>query len=163
MPLEQTANGLVIETVAEVVADLNVKFKDPDTGFGADTNTQPNSGLGVMIGIFSEKIAQLQSALQLTQSEFSGDATGTNLVVISELTGTFQNGERQSISDSGSIVGTPATSVPNLSQIRNTVTQEVWNIVDGPYVIGGFGSVLCNMQAVLGGEARFEAATPSPT
>lgn len=159
MPLEQTENGLVIQTVQEVVDDFNTDFKDPDTGFGADTNTQPNSGLGIIIGIMSERIVLLQQMIQTTQTEFSGDATGVNLDVISELTGTFRNGERQSRSDSGNIIGTPSTSVPNLSQIRNTTTQEVWNIVDGPYIIGGFGSVLCNMQAVLGGEARFEAAT----
>ena len=159
MPLEQTANGLIIQTVQEIVDEFNVDFKDPDTGFGADANTRPNSGLGILIGVVSERIALLQQAIQHNQSEFSGDATGVDLDVVSELTGTFRNGERQSVSQSGNIIGTPATNVPDLSQIRNTTTQEVWNITDGPYVIGGFGSVLCNMQAVEGGEARFEAAT----
>jgi len=107
----------------------------------------------------SERIALLQQNAQALQTQFSGEATGVNLDVVSELTGTFRKGERQSLSQSGNIVGTPATNIPDLSQVRNTVTQEVWEIVSGPYVIGGFGSVLCNLQAVDGGPKTFEAAT----
>lgn len=159
MPLEQTLEGLIIQTLQEIVVEFEVAFKDPDLGFGADTNTRPNSGIGIQIGIISERFAKLQQTAQGIQTQFSGDATGVQLDVISEITGTFRNGARQSIATVGNIIGTPATNIPNLSQVRNTTTQEIWNITDGPYVIGGFGSVLCNMQAVLGGEARFEAAT----
>ena len=54
MAFEQTANGLNIQSLAELIAEFEGEFRDPVTGWGAGAQLAPNSAFGQIIGIISE-------------------------------------------------------------------------------------------------------------
>jgi len=160
MGFEQTVTGLQIQPLDEIVAELIAAHQDPSSGWGADVNVRPNSGFGQLINILAEREALNQQLVQLQQSGFDANtAFGTDLDVLAELTGTFRADAEASISGSGLITGTPGTNVPDLSEIRNTGTDEVWRVVGGPYVIGGGGTIPCALQALETGDKVFSTGT----
>lgn len=160
MPLQQTASGIQIESLQEVVVGFEDDHRDPTVGFGAGASVRPNTAFGQWIGIMSERIALLQQQLQQIQSQFDpNEATGVELDVLCELTATTRKDEDQSVSTSGRIVGLDTTVIPNLSQVRNVGTSDVWEIIGGPYVIPVSGIINCTMRAIDSGAIEFLSAT----
>lgn len=160
MPFQQTPDGLQIESLAEIIAGFEADFRDPVKGWGADASVAPNTGFGQFIGIMSERIANLQALVQGIQTEFDpSEATNVDLDVIASYTATLRRGADQSLSTSGLITGTPTTNVPDLSRVRNVTTSDIWEVVGGPYVIGGGGTVACSLRAQESGPKEFFAGT----
>ena len=160
MPLQQTPSGLQIESLQEIVAGFEADFQDPTTGFGADAPVAPNTVFGQFIGIMSERFATLEQLAQKIQSGFDPNfAAGTDLDVLCEITGTERGDERQSESAEAVITGTPATNILDLSEVQNATTEDIWQIINGPYVIGGGGTVTCTIRARDPGPLTFSATT----
>lgn len=162
MPLQQTVDGLQIEPVDEIVAQFQTDFREPVTGFGAGTKVGPNTAFGQIIGTISERLALIEQALQVTQSNFDSNAApGVQLDTISELTDTFRRGVDQSASGSGVITGTPGTVVPDGARIQNDNTGDIWEIAGGmpSYAIPAGGTINVSLLAQQPGPLTFLTAT----
>ncbi len=162
MEFEQTPDGLTIESLQEIIAGFEEDFKDPDpnVGWGPDAQVAPNTGFGQLIGIVSERIALLQQLVQDIQSSFDADeAVGADLDTLSQLTATVRKGADQSLSTAGQINGVDTTVVPDLSRVRNVGTSDIWEIVNGPYVIPPAGLIACTLRAQEAGAREFSVGT----
>lgn len=162
MPLQQTAEGLQIQPVDEIVQDLREDFRDPTKGFGAGAKVLPNTGFGQIIQIWAEREALWQQLLQTRQLAFDpNSAEGTDLDVLSELTGTTRRDDTASASGAGQIQGTPGTVVPDGSRVQNVETGDIWEIAGGDpsYTIDPGGVVNCSIIAQETGPLEFAAST----
>lgn len=160
MPFQQTVSGLQIQPLSEIVSDLETDFREPTTGFGAGAQVAPNTPFGQLIGIWSEREALTQQLAQKTQSQFDPEeAEGIELDVISGYTKTIRRGEDQSTSDNGQVTGTVSTVVPTGARVQDSVTGEIWELTDGPYVIPAGGFIAASMIAQNPGPLEFLATT----
>jgi len=162
MPLEQTADGLQIQPVEEIISETQTAFRDPATGFGAGVRVEPNTGFGQFIATESEREALLQQNLQRIQSKFDpATAEGTDLDVICGYTATIRRGETQSASGSGYLTGTPGTVIPEGNRVQNVETGDIWTIAGGApgYTIPGGGGIACSLLAQETGPITFLTAT----
>ncbi len=158
MALELTTTGLTIQSLAEIKTELEDAFR---ASFGENTVVEADSVFGQIIGIMAEREALLQQLLLAVLSSFNpNNATGISLDALSALTATFRKSATNSKSASGLASGTPATVIVDGSQVRLIQTNDLWEVVDGPFVIGGGGTVAVTIQAVETGPKVFNT-TPS--
>lgn len=160
MPLELQASGLATQGIAEIKSELETTFRDT---FGENVNVTPNSVFGQQIGIAAEREALIQAQiLAVYQSIDPDNATGVTLDQRAALTGTQRNPARKSKSSSFQANGTDTTEITNGSRIELLQTQEVWVVVDGPYVIGSVstGLVALTCEAEETGPKTFQT-TPT--
>lgn len=146
MSLTLDANGLTIETLAEIKAALETACKD---AFGENVDLSASEPLGQIIGILAEREAAAQQALQKTYAAFDpGSAVGVQLDRIAGLTGSQRNPATYSTSV-GEIAGAAGTLIDTTTDkiVRLIQTQDEWTITGGPYTIGGGGTVACTIQA----------------
>lgn len=143
MAFEQTTAGLSIQTIAEIIGELEVSHR---TLFGLDVALGPESVFGREIGLWAEREALIQSKSQGIQSQFSKrGAEGTNLDSIIELFGATRLSTSKSKSNAGRVDGVASTLVLNNSTVTQDSTGQIWTVVDGPdtgdtgYLIGGGG------------------------
>jgi uncharacterized phage protein gp47/JayE len=109
VPLELTDQGLSIQSVDEIRTELGTSFR---TAYGNSLRVDEKSRAGKLIGIFSEREALVQEALEAVYHATDPDAaTGQALVAICALTGTNQEPASASASpvilcgDDGTVVG----------------------------------------------------------
>lgn len=108
MPFGVTAAGFVKKTLLDLKAELEGAWK---ATFGASINLDPRSRNGQVIGIFSERLADVWDLGQALDAAFDPDrAAGVQLDNLSALTGTV----REPATKSTAIVyatGTPGTII----------------------------------------------------
>lgn len=146
MAFEVTSAGLNIQTIAEIKAEAEQSYRSQ---YGNDVDVSPGSVFSKQIGTYVEREALIQQLVQRIVAGFSRDgAEGVDLDAITYLFGSVRNPATQSKSVSGRCTGTPATFIPNGSQVNQTTPGTTWTIVDGVdgappygYTIGGGGDV----------------------
>lgn len=114
-----TTTGFVPKTLQIVRDEINALLR---AAFGASIKLHNKSGLGQIVGIFSEPIAQLWALGEAINSQQDPDkATGTGLEAVSVLTGTFRPAATYSTVNVV-LTGVPTTPVPATNKIRTDST-----------------------------------------
>lgn len=94
MPIEFDATGLKIQSLAEIKAELQQDYRDE---FGTGFNVDDDSLSGKEIGIYSEREALLQEAVQFAySSNYRSSSQGVNLDFNLEITGHARQGATKS-------------------------------------------------------------------
>lgn len=158
MSLELTTSGLTIQSLAEIRSELEDSYR---VAYGDNTVVSEDSVFGQQIGITAEREALLQQRLaEVFASNNPNSAAGVSLDVLAALTNTERKGPVASKSTAGLVTGTPATVITNDSQVRLIQTQDLWNVVDGPYTIPGGGTIAITIEGAETGAQTF-VTTPS--
>lgn len=149
MPAILTAAGLQIQTVDEVFAEIVARAR---TAFGANVNVALQSVFGNLLRILAEfEAAEQETLLAVYQSMDARLADGDALVRLAAYAGTLPRAASRSVITAAQFNGTPATAITNGRRVRLNQTQSVWEVIGGPYVIGGGGTVVGSVQAQLVG------------
>lgn len=161
MPFELTASGLSIQSLEEIKGELEVDFR---TAFGQNVDLDADSPFGQLIGIWAEREAHVQQVTLLVHNQNNPNtAIGTSLDAEASITATFRKDATKSLSASGLVTGTPATVVDDTESVRLVQTGDLWNIVGGPYVIPGGGSIAVSIEADETGPKVFQTTDPVDT
>ncbi len=138
MPFAQTTTGLVIQDIAEIIAEYNASYR---LKFGADVSLGVDSVFGKQIGIAAEREALIQAESQSKQAGFDRNtAQAAALDGVSGLTGSDRRGASQSISTAGRCTGTDTTIVLNGSTvIQQNAVLDTWTVVNGTDGVSPFG------------------------
>lgn len=159
MPLEFTESGLQTQGLAEIVSKTNVSMIDK---LGLDVAPEPDEVLGVLIGENSEREALVQFNLQALNASFDARfATGVSLDRVANYTATKRKPATKSKSTSFLARGTPATAIIDDSRFQLLQTTDVWEVVDGPFVIVAGGDAIFSVTDELG-IARFNFLSAVP-
>ena len=157
MSLELTETGLTIQPLAEIKAELEAAYRE---AYGTNTVVAEDSVFGQQISIQAEREALLQQLVALVFASNNPDsAVGVALDTLASLTATFRKGATASKSQ-GLVTGTPGTIITNGSQVRLIQTQELWNVVEGPFEIDVGGTVSVTIEGAATGAQTF-LTTPS--
>lgn len=157
MSLELTTSGLTIQSLQEIRTELEASYR---AAYGENTVVADDSVFGLQIGIHAEREALIQQLLALVfASNNPNSAAGVALDVLSALTNTVRKGPVASKS-TGLATGVAATVISNGKQVRLIQTQDLWNVVDGPYTIPGGGSITIAIEGAEAGAQTF-VTTPS--
>lgn len=152
MSLELTETGLTTQPLAEIEAELQAAYR---VEFGQNTAVGADTVFGQFISIASEREALLQQMIALVFASNNPDsAFGTALDTLCSLTATFRKGATASKSQ-GLVTGTPGTEIANGSQVRLIQTQELWNVVEGPFTIGAGETVVVTIEGAVTGAQTF--------
>lgn len=159
MALLLDENGLTIQTLDEIKAEIEQSFRDT---FGDNVNVAPSSVFGQIIGIFAEREAKVQATLAANHSSFDpATAPGVHLDSRAGLTGSVRKTATPSTA-AGSAKGTDSTVIPNGAVVRLLQTGSLWDVIGGPYTIGdtAAGEVDVTIQSQETGE--IQALTTGP-
>lgn len=153
MPFALTATGLQTQSLLEIKTELETSYR---AAFGNNVDVTEESVFGQIIGIDSEREALAQAVvLDDYTTRNPNAATGVPLDNISAITNTQRKGATQSKSSSFLATGTAATSITNGSTFQLIQTEDVWVVVDGPFLIDGGGTVVVTAQAQETGPKTF--------
>jgi len=159
MPLQISATGIQIQDLEEIIGEYNTLMQ---AEFGVLFKVGSGSVAGKVIGIAAEREALLQQLLLNIVTVLDPDnATGALLDILSGITNTERQEETKSKSENFLLTGTPATNIPNGKQFKNATTEDVWVIADGPYVIGGGGTIAATAEAAEFGALTFVTSGPA--
>lgn len=158
MPFAITPTGLNVQSVAEIISELNDDFR---SRFGANTDLEPDSVLGNLPAAWAEREANLQQlGNDILQSFDPRFATGVTLDARAALTATFRKPATKSKSTSFLATGVATTIITNGSRFQLIQTGDEWEVVDGPFTIAGGGTIAVTAQAVLTGARTFLTSGP---
>lgn len=114
-----TEDGFVNKPLPVVRDEVNASLRD---AFGSSIDLSDRSVLGILVGIFAERIALLWDLLEtITTAQDPSKATGFLLEAIAALTGTLKPKATQSTATL-TLTGTPVTLVPALSRAATAGT-----------------------------------------
>lgn len=120
-----TDEGFEAETVDTIKTAIEQELQ---TRFGASFNVRPTSVAGIVIGVMSQKLADLWEAAEaIYNSQYPETAFGASLDQLGLLTGTQRDPARRSEVVCG-VTGTPGTIIPTGSRISNTDTGSFWRL-----------------------------------
>lgn len=85
-----TDDGLVIQTVDEIRAELVAAYTDPSTGVDPDLDTSDDSIFGRIIGLRAIRERSIQEQMLAVYTALGPDATGVSLTRVALLTGTVR-------------------------------------------------------------------------
>ncbi len=159
MALQQTPQGLEIETQAEIQAALEASHR---AQFGNEIQLDPSSVFGKQVGIWSEREALIQQELQDIQSGFDRNAAeGASLDAVVALFGSIRRGASASQSKGFRLFGVDTTVIADASLFTQDITGIVWSVINGPYTIGDVtpGQVDIEAQATTVGANVFSTAS----
>lgn len=137
--------GFVSKTTAEILEELEAEIK---TQLGAETNTEADSLMGVLLGIFADKLGELWEVAAATYASRDPDqGTGASLDNVSAITGTVRESATKSavvvtVTCSGPVNVTAGNFVGSVSgnpDARFTNAEAI--------VIGGAGDVDVDFEA----------------
>lgn len=138
------STGLTVQSYQEIFDELAAEFK---ASFGAGTRTELSSSFGQLIRIMALLEAQDQELLLLVHQSFDPRlATGATLDRQASLLGVTRIPEFEA-EVTGDLVGTAATVVPDGTRMQYDPTGSTWVVIDGPYTIGGGGTVAARLRA----------------
>lgn len=154
-PYGVTATGFVAKPAADIRAELEAQFR---TTFGNGIDLTPDSVFAQLIGIFSDRLADLWQAGQvLYTNAFPDGASGVALDQICALTGVSRlPATRTEVAVT--LGGTPATVIPAGSRASIVGAGTVFETVSN-YTIGGGGTVAGVMRAIETGPKPAPAGT----
>jgi hypothetical protein len=157
LPLELTAQGLITETQAAIVARLAARLR---AVFGVNLRaTDAKAIAGQLVLIMAEEFANDQQALLAVYRSFDPNgAFGTALAARVGLTGTVPQGETHSFVE-GLLTFTGAGSFPLNGFIRNVDNDTLWKCTSGPHVAVGAGTIAAQFTAVDAGPILAQAGT----
>lgn len=122
-----TENGFEAETVDTIKTAIEDALK---AAFGASFNVRPTSVAGILIGVFSQKLADLWDASEAVYgSQYPDTAFGLSLDQLALLTGAQRLPARRSEVVVG-LTGTPGTPIPVGSRIVNSDTGTFWRLAE---------------------------------
>jgi uncharacterized phage protein gp47/JayE len=152
MTFELIAEGVTVQTVAEIMAEI-------ETAARADIHPQcdvsATSPLGQQFGIWAEREAQIQQAIRDVSNGFSPRASGAALANVSLLTGVLKRGKTYSIV-SATVTLTAGTPLPvgsraNVDGDSNAVFETTEDVVNLSGITADFA---VSMRAVDPGPVR---------
>lgn len=159
MGFEITLTGIQIQSLQEIIDEWNDALREE---FGVNFKLDNGSVAEKVVGIASEREALLQQLVQTLVDVFDpNNATGVLLEILAGITNTQKQPATFSKSSSFLATGTPATNIVDGRQFELVATSEVWEVVDGPFVIGGGGTIAITAQAVESGPKTFQTSGPS--
>ena len=158
MPFTASDTGIQIQSLQEIIDEWNASLRGL---FGVNFKLDNGSVAEKVVGIASEREALYQQLVQTLVDLFDpNNATGVLLEILAGITNTQKQGATFSKSSDFLATGTPATAIVNGRQFELAATSEVWEIVDGPFVIGGGGTIAVTAQAVESGPTVFQTSPP---
>ncbi len=141
-------NGLQIETLEEIQAAISVLLQ---AAFGAGIRLDLESSFGQFKNTWSElESVQQQKLLEVYNSLDFRSSEKVQLERLVPLLGVTKDGAEKS-RVIGTATGTPVTDIPNGTTIEFDTQSTRWLTVDGPYTIGGGGTVVITIEAVENG------------
>lgn len=142
MPFAHGANGLVSQTTAEIVAELEADFQSPDpVGFGPDFDVTEPEPAFFFIGIMARREASVQAGvIQVQDGRRKSAAVDSDLDNLAFLVGVTRDPATSSTVTSLRLGGTPATNLGAGRLVRHKPSDTQWSIPDGT-IIGGGGTV----------------------
>ena len=159
MTIELTAEGIQIQGIAEIIAESQARFREL---FGENIGVSANSVFGQQIAANAEREALVQELIEAVYQSFDPRfATGVSLDARAALNGIFRKPATNSKSTSFLATGTPAVPITNGSQFQLIQTADIWEVVDGPFVIDGGGTIAVTAQAVETGPKAFLTTGPA--
>jgi uncharacterized phage protein gp47/JayE len=96
MTFELTDQGVQVQTVQEILDELETAARNPTTGVHPQLDVSATSVFGQIFGIWAEREALIQQAIRAVQQNFGPKATGQSLANIALLTGTVKRGQTKS-------------------------------------------------------------------
>lgn len=148
------ATGLTVPTYEELVEDL---ISTIGTGLSlteADKSrirANVQSTLGVICRAQAEALDVAMQALYECYAMYGPMATGPALDGFFGSLGIFREPAEKAFV-TGDFIGTPSTSIPTGTKLRYPPNGTIWEVVDGPFVIGGGGTVEGTIQALVAQE-----------
>lgn len=159
MPFAITATGIQIQSLQEIVDEWNVSLR---AEFGENFKLANGSVAGKVVGIASEREALLQQLVQTLVNVFDpNNATTVLLDILADITNTQRQPATFSKSSDFLATGAPATVINNGRQFQLLQTEDLWEVVDGPFVIPGGGTIAVTAQAVESGPKVFQTTGPA--
>jgi len=114
-----TSAGLEVKRLETIIEDMNA---DARLAFGATTNTEPDSVLGQLIGVFAAQLAPVWELAQQLYDSFDPDqAEGAQLDNLCALTGVTRQ-EAQATQGFVRLTGLSGVAVPAGSIVENSAT-----------------------------------------
>lgn len=143
--------GLTIETFEEILDAVVASFTTalsltPAQAYRVRSSVQ--SVLGNLARIHAENEQASQEVLLAVYNALSWDAEGAQLERVVALLGVTRR-PAYSSRVVGTASGTATTSIPNGTRIQYAPEGTVWEVVDGPYTIGGGGTVEIAIESAL--------------
>lgn len=149
MPALLTDQGLTTQTFDEAFAEYVARLR---TEFGDNVNVALQSVFGNLFRIAAEfdvSNQELLAAVLACCDPYT--AKGIHLDRIVGLNKIRRRPATRSRIFEAVFAGTPATVIDNARRVRLVATQSTWRVVDGPYVIGGGGTVVGVVEAITPG------------
>lgn len=148
--LALTGEGLTVQTLAEVIAELQAAFKDPTDGYGPDFSVAAESPQGQLTAIFGREIADLQQMLVAVVTVLDKEnAEGIFLDFQASLVG-VERDEATFSTVALELGGTPATLIGAGKLVRHDPTGTIWAI-DADATIGGGGTIAATATCTTSG------------
>lgn len=133
-----TSTGFVAKPLADIKADLEAAFRGV---FGAGINTEPESNFGLIIGILSERYAELwQLGEQLYASLSPDSADGVQLDNLAALTGTVR-ADATNTKVSLTLTGTNGTLISAGRIVSNSTSGDKFTTLADVTISGGTATV----------------------
>lgn len=137
------ASGLAIDTfdaaLTQFVVALGASLGLTDAQVERARNSV-QSAIGNLARVAVERDITNQEALLAVYGSLSVEAEGSQLDRIARILGVTRRAAQVS-RVIGTADGTASTSIPNGTRLRYNPAATVWTVVDGPYTIGGGGTV----------------------
>ncbi len=132
-----TADGFLIKRLADIKAEIEQRFRDE---FGDEIDLRPQTPEGFIIGIMSEREAEVWELAQAVfDSKNPNKAVGKQLDDVVEITGTTRTPAQNSSIDDGVARGTNGTVIdPGVAEFIVSVAGNPlarFKVIDGPYTI----------------------------
>jgi len=154
-----TDTGIQIQTLEEIKAEWNAFFQ---AEYGEGFKLGEGSIGAKFVGIASEREALYQQLFQSLVSFIDpNNATGSMLDILCLLTNTIRQGPIKSKSSNFLATGIPGVVINTGRQFQNVINGSFWNVLDGPFVIGGGGTIAITAEANEAGPFEFLASGSS--
>lgn len=154
-PYGITATGFVAKPLADIKTDLEASFR---ATFGNQIDLSPDSAMTEIIGIFSDRLADLwQGSQALYANAFPDGATGAALDSLCAITGVARSPATQT-RVLATVVGTPATAITTAARVSVTGAGTLFRPAALITIPGG-GSIVAEFVSVDTGPKPAPAGT----
>jgi hypothetical protein len=142
--------GFNIKRLDDIKASIEADLKG-SSNFGNDIDTSAGSVIGQLVGTFSKALAENweQIGNDYAQQRIS-QATGVNLDYLVALNGVTRLPETPTVVNSLGLAGTSLTVVPALTQVKNSVTNELFQLLSDTQITNlGLNQIFVTIDTVV--------------
>lgn len=158
MSYGMTTTGFITPRLEDLLAKVRADLADSEH-FGANVNSEPESGLGHLIEIFCGALAEAwESTERVWMAQRLWTASGTQLDEVAALRGVSGRRAATSSTVTMTLSGTPATVIPAGSEVRLAGSLTVWALL-ADATIGGGGTVNATFACLETGPKIAEATS----